>query len=277
MLRSVLIGLDGSAHSRAAIELALRWARRQSMLLAGIGIIDEPAIRSGEAVPLGGTAYKKLTEASRLEAARQRVKELLDGFSEQCARADVSFRAIEDVGRPHEQIILEAERYDLVMLGQRTYFHFETREGAGDTLQRVLKCTPRPVVTVPEKLRDGSTVVVAYDGSVQAARTLQAFQAMELCANEEVHVVSVHAEPLEASRCANRAVEFLGLHDVTAHTVPVVSSKPAADAILEQANRLNASLLVMGAFGQPSIREALLGSVTRSILKDSIVPLFLFH
>jgi nucleotide-binding universal stress UspA family protein len=33
-----------------------------------------------------------------------------------------------------EQIVLEAQRYDLVLLGQQTYFHFETQEGPGDTL-----------------------------------------------------------------------------------------------------------------------------------------------
>jgi len=277
MLRSVLIGLDGSAYGHAAIALALRWARRKNVLLAGLGIIDEPAIRGGEAVPLGASEYKHKTEESRLADARRRVEELLESFSQQCAQTDVPFRAMENVGLPWEQIILEAQRYDLVLLGQQTYFHFETQEGPGDTLHKVLKHSPRAVVTVPETLREGSSVLVAYDGSVQAARAIQAFQALELHGTEEVHVLSVHSDQSGATHCADRAVEFLRLHDINAQPLPVASSESPASVILDRADRLSASLLVMGAYGQPTWRESLLGSVTRSVLKESAVPLFLFH
>ena len=43
------------------------------------------------------------------------------------------------------------------------------------------------------------------------------------------------------------------------------------------ARRLKAGLLVMGAYGQPVLREFFLGSVTRTILEESPVPLFLYH
>jgi nucleotide-binding universal stress UspA family protein len=33
----------------------------------------------------------------------------------------------------------------------------------------------------------------------------------------------------------------------------------------------------MGAYGQPRIREFFLGSVTQTLLKESPVPLFLYH
>ena len=39
----------------------------------------------------------------------------------------------------------------------------------------------------------------------------------------------------------------------------------------------DASLIVMGAFGQPRLREFLLGSATCTALKNSPIPLFLYH
>jgi nucleotide-binding universal stress UspA family protein len=45
MLKSVLIGLDGSDYSTAAVELGIRWAKQFDALLVGLGIIDEPTIR----------------------------------------------------------------------------------------------------------------------------------------------------------------------------------------------------------------------------------------
>ncbi|MBV8554350.1 MAG: universal stress protein [Planctomycetaceae bacterium] len=42
--------------------------------------------------------------------------------------------------------------------------------------------------------------------------------------------------------------------------------------ILELSRRLGAGLLVVGAFGQPTDREFILGLVTRTLLRDSAVP-----
>lgn len=52
MLRSILVGVDGSAYSVAAMELGIRWEQRFDALLVGLGVIDEPTIPSPEAVPL---------------------------------------------------------------------------------------------------------------------------------------------------------------------------------------------------------------------------------
>ena len=35
MLRSILVGLDGSEHGDSALELGIRWARRFDALLVG--------------------------------------------------------------------------------------------------------------------------------------------------------------------------------------------------------------------------------------------------
>jgi nucleotide-binding universal stress UspA family protein len=56
---------------------------------------------------------------------------------------------------------------------------------------------------------------------------------------------------------------------------PVVTSQRIGKAILEHTSRLNASLFVMGAYGQPALREFFLGSVTRTLLEEASVPLFL--
>ena len=37
MLRSVLVGMDGSAYSEATVELGIRWAQRWNAVLVGLG------------------------------------------------------------------------------------------------------------------------------------------------------------------------------------------------------------------------------------------------
>jgi len=277
MLRSILVGLDGSAYSTAAVELGLRWAQGSDALLVGLGIVDEPTIRAPEPVSIGGSAYKVQRDDSRVAEARQRVHQFLGHFSERCGGVGVAFLTQEDVGLPAERILLHAPRYDLIVLGQHTHFHFATQEHADETLHTVVKSCPRPVIAVPEALRDGSITVVAYDGSLQAVRTLQAFQAVVPPGFQEVHVVCVQPHQTEATLCVEPAVEFLRRHDFVTHPHAVATVVAPAQVILEQVQQAHASLLVMGAYGQPALREFFFGSVTRTMLEASPVPLFLYH
>ena len=130
---------------------------------------------------------------------------------------------------------------------------------------------------VPKSPISGEAVMVAYDGSLQAARALAAFETSGLGCSQKVHVVSVAQEHKDAARHADRAVGFLGLHGIEAIPHPVNTSVSTAQVILHKVRYLEAGLLVMGAYGQPVLREFVLGSVTRSVLKESPVPVFCYH
>lgn len=277
MPRSIMVGLDGSAFSKAAVELGIEWAQRFDLMLVGLGIIDEPTIVKPEPMPLGGAAFKKDLTETLLAEARRRVDGLLETFALRCAESQVSCKLLEDVGGPAEQIMLEAQRYDLIMLGRETYFHFETQHQADDTLREVVKNSPRPVVAVPDAVRQGQATVIAYDGSLQAARTLQAFCGAGLAELQPLHVVSVHSEHLTAAKQADRAIDFLSFHDIRAESHPIASSEEPAEVVMKQLDALNAGLLVMGAYGKRTLAEFLFGSMTRKILKEASTPVFLYH
>lgn len=277
MVRSIVIGLDGLPQSMHAIALGIRWAQRWDALLVGLGIIDEPTIRKPEPVPLGASHFKTERDEVLVARARHQVEQCLAQFAVRCTEASVAFTRLEAVGVPAEHMLLEAQCYDLIMLGQQSAGHFGTPDNAWVTLTTVLKHAPRPVVTVPEALGDGTAVVVAYDGSVQAARALQAFEASGLAGTDAIHVLSVGADHSTAARHADRAVAFLRSHHRDASPHVCVTSSSVAEVILEQAQQCQARLLVMGAYGQPTWREFFLGSVTRTVLQHSPVPLFLYH
>jgi nucleotide-binding universal stress UspA family protein len=94
MLKSILIGLDGSAYSDSAIELGIEWARRFDALLVGLGIIDEPTIRGPEPVPMGAAYYKERRDDLRMHEAQVKVEQFLEHFTLRCTQAGISSKVI---------------------------------------------------------------------------------------------------------------------------------------------------------------------------------------
>ena len=160
MLSSILVGLDGSDYSHSAIEVGI-YLRKTGALLVGLGIVDEPTIRDAEPRFIaGGVPYAEpVLYRERIASARREVELFLSQFSLRCAEADVACKVLEDVGLPYEQIEQQAERYDLILMGQQTRFHFETQEGYDDTVRRPSEQPPAsdhgPRAAEPQARRSG--------------------------------------------------------------------------------------------------------------------------
>jgi nucleotide-binding universal stress UspA family protein len=278
-----LIGLDAAAHVNSLTELGIRLAKRLGASLVGLAIVDEPGIRAIEPEkPVGGTpgvdpvyymGYK-----ARLADVHRQAEHLLELFAQRCGSAGVAHAEVKSVGLPYDRIAAEAQSCELVLLARGFHFHFTAHDHPPDeTLRKVLKETPRPVVLVPSTPCADGPVLIAYDGSVQAARALAAFQGTGLGGSAEVHIISVGAKAAAAAQHAEEGRKFLEQHGIKAVVHTLESPTSPGKGILEQVRRLNAGMLVMGAYGRPVVRELFLGSVTRTLLSETPVPLLLFH
>ena len=152
MIRSILIGLDGSADSDQAVDQAIRWAKLTAAELIGVGVIDEPTIRRPEPTGAWGSHFKQRRDEKLLADARDKVKEFLRRFDDRCKAAGVRHCLREETGLPAERILSLNEDADLTVLGRESHFHFETQTSADDTLEEVVRRTERPVVAVPDQI-----------------------------------------------------------------------------------------------------------------------------
>jgi nucleotide-binding universal stress UspA family protein len=116
--------------------------------------------------------------------------------------------------------------------------------------------------------------VVAYGGGQEVARTLQTFQLLGLAAGETVHLVSVQREGWEAGALAALAGEFLTVHGTAYQLHTRTSTGSLAETLLDEVRRLRPRLLVMGAQGHHRLRDLFVTSVTRGVLRDCPVPVF---
>jgi nucleotide-binding universal stress UspA family protein len=276
MLCTILVGVDGTTSGEMAFELALRWAARADAMVVGLGIVDEPGLHGPEEALVGERFFAPIN-AALLKESRQKADRVLERCTLRCAERGVAFKPLEDVGVPSEAILAEAQRYDLVVLGRETHFRQGWEGTPDDTFGLVLAGCPRPVVGVAPNPPESGPTLVAYDGSVQAARALAAFVATGVGKEEPLHVLSVGRHRRDAALVAERAMDYLCGHRRPAEAKVVESGQAPAEVILDTAHAGRYGLVVMGALGQPRIREILLGSTTRSVLKGAGCPVFLYH
>jgi nucleotide-binding universal stress UspA family protein len=276
MLRGILVGLDGSAFSDAAVSLGLRWAKAANAILAGQTVIERPDLNAA-ALPAGSGYFRLAGDDKKLAEARVVADQLLETFAARCTTAGVTGRQLRETGNPASSILLQAQRYDLVLLGLETHFRAMPGGSPCDTVDKVLQSPPRPVVVTPNCLGDGNTAVIGFDGSLQASRTLAAYVSTGLAATYENVVVTIDSDFEEATRTSERAVEYLALHGLAVKPRPVETRLDPASILLDHANQMKAGLVVMGAFGHSPLREFFFGSTTRGVLRDSKVPVMLYH
>jgi len=274
MLKTLLVALDGSVCSLTATMLAVDWARRFDAQLLGLGIVDEASIHRPEPVPLGAGAYKKARDEARMADAHHRVAVFLAEFRARAAGAGVHVEVLEERGEPAERIVFEAQRADVVILGRETHFNFETPERRDATLAQVVRTSPRLMVLVPDRVPEGTGVLVAYGGGREAARTLQLFALLGLAAGETLDVVTIHRDPAQARAIARAAGDFLAAHDVIHRVHTVGSSAAPAEVLLEEVESRRPRLLVMGAHREHPLRDLFARSVTRAVLRSCPVPIF---
>ncbi len=274
MIRRLLVAMDGTAHADAAAALAIDWGRRFGPELVGLGVFDELSISPREAVPLGGTAYKRHRDEVRRAEAHERITQFLAEFGRRCVEAGVRCGVVEEIGRPDEQIVREAESCDAVVLGREANFQFEKPDRPDPTLSHLLRQSPRPVVVVPREPVTGGGMLVAYGAGREVMRTLQTFVLLGLAGDEIVDLLAIHPEYAEAERRLRGPARFLAGHGVRSRLQPLASDQAPAEVILQEVRRLRSGLLVMGAHGHHPLRDLFFTSVTRAVLKEAPVPVF---
>ena len=278
MLKSALIPLDGSESSKQSVEQALRFHRYDNFDLFGLGVIDQPGITRPSMSALGADAYRDDRDKALLQDAEQRVNGFLEQFKTQCQDAEISHQTHIAYGDPCQAIFDEAEHHDLIFLGRKTNFYFETENQEGKTFRRLAEDSPRPIIAVSDTMPEAKeTVLVGYDGSNQAARALQIFAALFLRRLPDVAIVTVHKNREEAEIINRRGCEFLEKHGAKITPYVVESSARPWEVISAQVEVIQPLLLVLGAYGKSGIREYFFGSTTKALLEHCPRPLFLYH
>ncbi|WP_428658947.1 universal stress protein [Reyranella sp.] len=278
-MRSILLTLDETPSGATAKRIALGLARQTGAAIKGISGVDVSDLEGGELAPLGAQNYAHDRRQRRAKLAlerRARAAALPASFEQSCAAAGVEANCHmlgEDI---RSDVLCAMETCDLVVTGQDAEFHLEPLDEVSPLVEHIVARGCRPVlVTGPEAFEEGP-VIVAYDGSLAAAKALQLAVLLGIFGTSSARVVSVSPGD-EAFQAATRARDFLLLHGITTDMEAITSTDHPADVLCARAAAVQARMLVMGAFGHRGLHEMLFGSSTRRLLRGLTVPLFIYH
>ncbi len=277
MLKRILVVLDASETAKAAKRYALQLAKTMQAQVTGIGIIDTPWITAAQPEPLGGAAYKIHRDKTVIRKTRARIQEMLKKFTDDCLEAGVDCQVQEMEGFPAMEIETLSQEHDLIIIGKTTDFHFDLDEDTDLTVKHITHDNPRPLLVVSDEKITGDTVLIAYDGSLQAARSLHMYLLLGIGKGKKTRILSICRRQEEANRIAKRAETMCAYHGLEAISEGIATFRSPEKIIIEKCGEYNACMIVMGAYGEQSLKEIFFGSCTEHVMKKSKVPLFIHH
>ncbi|MDF1657780.1 MAG: universal stress protein [Verrucomicrobiales bacterium] len=276
-IRKILVPLDASIYTDGATETAIRIAKAHGASVTGVAVLDSPEIRSS-IIPAVGPYYPMMVDAvqEKIEHADQILRDTLIRFSNTCEKAGIEHEETEYEGIPAQKLLESSIFHDLIVLGLETSFHFETRGGRGDTLDKLIDHTATPVLAVPPTGAPiPSKVIIAFDGSFGASRAMRDFIPFAASFDPEITLVSAELPAKKSDFLLSSAVSLLESHGFS--KVNWNASEMTAEETFTPAFTADADLIVAGIHSRRPIRDMFTGSFTATLIRDHQKPLFLSH
>ena len=268
---SVVVDLAGD---RPAARAAADLAKRLGAHLTGLSLAYDPIVP--------GYAVAPVPADFMISARNQAMKEAetaIDAFHNIAAESGIEGEAhLVDVmaGGGLDGIVHEVRLADLVIIGEDDPDHPEPVREA--LIEAVLFNAGAPLLIVPRKGKttiDPSRIMIAWDGTITAARAVRAAMPFLKMAR---HVEVVLVDDGKKLPTGERLCGHLLRHGVESSIRKVPNpGKDVAKAIRQAAIDADAGIIIMGAYGHSRLLEWILGGATRGMLTGLSLPVLMTH
>ncbi|CAO4139455.1 universal stress protein [Methylorubrum aminovorans] len=269
-ISNIMVAVDLGAAAADRVQLAAGLAERFGSKLTGV---------AGRPV-LGPMPVGDMLEVERVWKAEERLadeqlteaKALFGREAGQAPRTDWCSAPTD----PLTFLLAQARTADLVVVGRQGPADGDPGLMAAPTGALLME-VGRPVLVVPPGIEHiaAKRIVVAWKDTREARRALH--DALPFLGRpEQAFVVAVGPDAHHVG--AEGAAEYLSGHGIkaTTHLLPSPAIGPA-DELLRFAQREDADLIVMGAYGHSRLREWMFGGVTRDVLQTTPICCLMSH
>lgn len=248
-LRRILVAIDTSAHSRAALEAAAALANIMEADIRGLFVQEEhwshvSRLSSTQAINVLTGKTQTLEEDSlqrQINSLERRLRRELQFISK---RHEISHSWETKQGRVAEKILEAAEDADLITIGRRGRSLFQHKK-LGSTARKVIKEAQKPTLVLQKGLglQSRQTITVLYDASEVSQQCLQT--ALSIAQKNEGELTVL--VPDKYKRDSNAHTESLE-NIVNTAGIPVqviMLPRPSIGGFIHAVKRQHTGLLVM--------------------------------
>ncbi|HOT97154.1 MAG TPA: universal stress protein [bacterium] len=276
MFKSILLAVDGSAYTESilahGIELAQRFASRLLILTVADVRIFEWASAVGSDGFISIAPSGSYQEASRTLLA-EKCDKILAKCRERLACTDLDFSMEKSFGAPADLILEQTQIADLLVMGKQGEFARWNVKGLGATVDAVSRMTHKPLLVAGLAYRPIRRILVGYDGSEHANRALQYAAHIAEAGQATIGLLCINDDAELAAHNCERAKAYLQSYRVTVESVTLPGHPE--EVLVRYCGLKDYDLIAIGAYGHSRIREALLGSTTTHLLRQSTFPVLL--
>ena len=270
--KDIVVHLGKDHRSGARLDAAIQLAQEHDGRVTGVYVLSRRNIPRFILAEFPPEVVKRLDTEERAHAEAAE-----DAFHELTARTGVPGEWRLASGEFADAIVTSACYADVVIVGQTDPDDDESHAGLAED---VMMGGGGPVLIWPYAgafASNPETIMLAWNGTREAKHALDG--ALPLMQHARKVVV------FGVDRCDGKHIPgadvsaHLARHGVRAEarhtlTTPGIG---VGDALLSEIGDHGIGLLVMGGYGHSRFREALLGGVTRDVLREMTVPVLMAH
>ncbi|WP_158625943.1 universal stress protein [Arsenicitalea aurantiaca] len=273
MPKDIVVRLDGSQDDETLLAHAEPIASQfgASILALQVNILPE---LQGMGYPVSAGLVQDIVEEARAEARtlRDTLKRRLDRLS-----VPAEHRLIELYSPAAGRVVSsEARAADLYIAP----IHHPDAPDAAELAETVLFNAGRACLFVPRTTPQGQyrTILVGWNDSRESTRALaEAMPFLTRAENVVLCTASEHSSEAERREPAADIARHLARYGVNVEVRNLDGWADAGAALLNEAGRSGAQLIVSGAYGHSRFRQWVLGGVTRTLLNEAPVPVLVAH
>ena len=275
MFKQIIVYVTEADGRDNTIEAAAAFANQLDAKLQGVYVTigeDPPIIP-----PFGAVTPDLIEEAinqqeQRIQKARQRFLEITKGLG-----CSATWQVIDEQSNPLRTLAYA----DLAITNQADY---DPRSGNSNMgfINRLILESGKPVLLIPTGWHEhqiASRVTIGWDESREATRALQ--DALPLLQSaQQVNVISVNYEGEDEADDLSAISDYLAERNVENQFIVKTTDErldTPEKVLLNHCQVEDVNLLVIGGYGHTRLREIILGGVTRHMIKQCPVPVFISH
>lgn len=275
-IKNILVHIDHSEACELRVKAAIDLAKNNDARLSALFVVPDYFVPSYVEAQISADIISQISDEA-ISHAKETQSKIKAMVTDAGLELDSYIEEGNIIG-----ILSDYARYsDLVILGQSQPDDPDNiSEGLADHLviEGSAPCLVIPYIGTRPTL--GKRVLIAWNESRESARALRDSLPLLQKADQVSVLLIKHKSHNEDHTAMQEKVilSYLADHGISGKiSICVDNHLDPGDTMLAQASDNDCDLIVMGAYGHSRLREMVLGGVTRHLLKEMTVPIFISH